>query len=60
MDELREGPPVALVTGGSRGIGAAVARHLAASGMYVVINYRSRESQAKAVLDQVCEAGGSG
>ena len=52
--------PVALVTGGSRGIGAAVARLLAASGMHVVINYRSRAGHAKAVLEGVFEAGGSG
>jgi 3-oxoacyl-[acyl-carrier protein] reductase len=53
------GPPVALVTGGSRGIGAAVVRLLAASGMHVVINYRSHEAHAKTVLDEVSEAGGS-
>jgi 3-oxoacyl-[acyl-carrier protein] reductase len=55
----QSGVPVALVTGGSRGIGAAVVRVLAASGMHVVINYRSREAHAKAVLDEVTEAGGS-
>ena len=34
---------VAVVTGASRGIGAAIARELAAAGMYVVIGYCGRE-----------------
>ncbi|MCA9710296.1 MAG: 3-oxoacyl-ACP reductase FabG [Myxococcales bacterium] len=48
----------ALVTGGSRGIGAAVARRLAADGYTVVIGYRSNEEAARAVLDQIAAAGG--
>ena len=43
----------ALVTGGSRGIGAATARLLAACGADVVIGYRSRESDARSVVDDV-------
>jgi 3-oxoacyl-[acyl-carrier protein] reductase len=60
MAELAAGPTVALVTGGSRGIGAAVVRLLAASGMHVVINYRSHADHAKAVLEEVCAGAGSG
>ena len=37
---------IALVTGGSRGIGAAIATALARAGADIVVNYRSRESEA--------------
>jgi 3-oxoacyl-[acyl-carrier protein] reductase len=43
----------ALVTGGSRGIGAACARLLAAGGADVAITFRSREAEAEAVAAQV-------
>ena len=38
---------VAVVTGASRGIGAAIARELAAAGMYVMINYCGSEEKAQ-------------
>jgi len=38
---------VAVVTGASRGIGAAIARELAVAGMYVVINYCGSEEKAQ-------------
>lgn len=49
---------VALVTGGSRGIGAAVSRLLAARGMRVVVNYRSSSGEADDVVTSIRSAGG--
>lgn len=44
---------VALVTGGSRGIGAAIAIALARAGAHVVVNYRERADAAKAVCGEI-------
>jgi 3-oxoacyl-[acyl-carrier protein] reductase len=49
---------VALITGASRGIGAAVAQLLAAEGAEVVINYRSKGSRAEEVAASIVAAGG--
>jgi 3-oxoacyl-[acyl-carrier protein] reductase len=49
---------VALVTGGSRGIGAATCIHLARAGATVLVNYSSSESSAQAVADQIKKGGG--
>ncbi|MGA5821270.1 3-oxoacyl-ACP reductase family protein [Kitasatospora sp. NPDC094028] len=49
---------VALVTGGSRGIGAAVAKRLAAEGAAVALTYVRAEEQARAVVKEIGAAGG--
>jgi 3-oxoacyl-[acyl-carrier protein] reductase len=49
---------VALVTGGSRGIGRATALHLARCGAAVAVNYASSAAQADAVVQEIVAAGG--
>jgi 3-oxoacyl-[acyl-carrier protein] reductase len=49
---------VALVTGGSRGIGAAIATALAEAGAAVAVNYRERVGEAEAVVAKIEGAGG--
>ena len=49
---------VALITGASRGIGAAVAQLLAAEGAEIFINYRSKGSRAEEVAASIVAAGG--
>jgi 3-oxoacyl-[acyl-carrier protein] reductase len=49
---------VAVVTGGSRGIGRAIALRLAAGGAKVVVNYHSNEAAANKAVEQVQASGG--
>jgi 3-oxoacyl-[acyl-carrier protein] reductase len=49
---------VAVVTGASKGIGAAIAEHLAAAGAAVVVNYASSRAGAEAVVNRIRQTGG--
>ncbi|WP_235898585.1 SDR family oxidoreductase [Parahaliea maris] len=58
MPALQNKDRVLLITGGSRGIGAATATLAASRGYRVVINYRSQEAAAQSVVDAIRQQGG--
>jgi NAD(P)-dependent dehydrogenase (short-subunit alcohol dehydrogenase family) len=49
---------IALVTGGSRGLGRSAALHLARKGVGVVLTYRAQRDEADRVVGEIAEAGG--
>src|SRR5260221_4938577 len=49
---------VAVVTGASKGIGAGIAKHLAAEGAAVVVNYASSKEGAEKVVKEIAKRGG--
>lgn len=59
MSDKRLAGKVALVTGSSRGIGAAIAARFAAEGAKVVVNYATSEAAAKEVVAGITAAGGT-
>ena len=52
------GPRVAIVTGGSRGIGRSIVGRLAGDGYRVVVVYASNEAEANAAVAEAAKAGG--
>ncbi len=59
MNASAKGMPCALVTGGSRGIGAAVCRRLAKLGFAVVVNYARSVDAAESVVAEIRAEGGA-
>jgi len=51
---------IALITGGSRGLGRNMALHLAQKGIDVILTYHSKEAEAKDTVRQIGELGGKG
>jgi 3-oxoacyl-[acyl-carrier protein] reductase len=56
MNKLKN--KVAVVTGASKGIGASIAKHFAAEGAKVVVNYASSKEGADSVVKEITDNGG--
>ena len=56
---MANGAGIVLITGGSRGIGAAVARTAAAQGWSVMLTYRERREAADEVVESIVRSGGA-
>lgn len=50
---------IAIVTGASKGIGAAIAKHLAAEGASVIVNYSTSQAAAEKVVAEILSKGGN-
>jgi 3-oxoacyl-[acyl-carrier protein] reductase len=58
LNMLAENPKVILVTGASRGLGAAIATDLGSHGHKVVVNYAGNEAKALEVVETIKASGG--
>ncbi len=59
QDQKQDQKKVALVTGASRGIGAAIAEQLGKQGYHVIVNYLSNEARAAEVVKRIESLGGT-
>ncbi len=59
MTSAEQNPRVAIVTGGSGGVGRAAASRLGADGMSVMVSYAGNPGRAKEVVDQITSADGT-
>jgi NAD(P)-dependent dehydrogenase (short-subunit alcohol dehydrogenase family) len=54
---VQDNHPYAIITGASRGIGAAIAKLLALDGYDIVVNYESNDSAARSTADEIIRSG---